>query len=288
MIRIENVRQDRGTDWFEQTKVADAPPNDWDERGDENPVERLENPLDERADKCPAALATLVAVTYGRLVYWIGERKIILEKGDFLYLPPHTAYYAKSIPSVFHEKYVVTFALSEDARRIPLFGDAEPAHARQGMYEWMIERLRTMQEEWSEQTPFAALRAEAILCELAVLWSRDRLREPAAPSSTRMAERMKDYVASHYRERVTKDELGACIGRTPNHAAALFKRVTGQTISAYVHAARIKTAVYLLSDSLLTVAEIAEYLGYRDVSYFQRIFKRTTGRTPTDYMSRKP
>ncbi|MNG21412.1 HTH-type transcriptional activator RhaR [compost metagenome] len=82
---------------------------------------------------------------------------------------------------------------------------------------------------------------------------------------------------------MTKEELGACINRTPNYAASLFRRATGQTISEAVHAARMKTAVYMLTDSLLTVAEISDYLGYRDVSYFQRVFKRTTGRTPSSY-----
>ncbi|MBB6672769.1 helix-turn-helix domain-containing protein [Cohnella nanjingensis] len=257
MLHVAYVRQDRGTDWFEQGEP---------DRG----------------------LASFIAVTYGRIVYWMGKRKIILEKGDFLFVPAFADYYAKSIPSVFHEKYVVSFSCGEAAARVPLFGEGRLAHARMGMYEWMIERLKTMHEEWTEQAPYADLRAEAILSELAVLWSRENLREPATDAAVRMAERMKAYIAGHYRERVTKEELGECIGRTPNHAAALFKRVIGQTISAYVHAVRIKTAVYMLSDSLLTVAEISEYLGYRDVSYFQRIFKRTTGRIPSDYMRDRP
>ncbi|MNR65262.1 DNA-binding transcriptional regulator AraC [compost metagenome] len=44
----------------------------------------------------------------------------------------------------------------------------------------------------------------------------------------------------------------------------------------------MKTAVYLLSHSLLTVADIAEQLGYCDPSYFHKQFKAIVGRTPSE------
>lgn len=101
-------------------------------------------------------------------------------------------------------------------------------------------------------------------------------------------ERMKRYIERHYRERVTKEELGDEINKTPNYAAALFKSMTNQTISQYVHDQRMKRAVYLLTESQLSIQEIAEFLGYRDLSYFYRIFKRITGSPPSDLLHERP
>jgi AraC-type DNA-binding domain-containing proteins len=67
----------------------------------------------------------------------------------------------------------------------------------------------------------------------------------------------------------------------------LFKKITGRTISEYVHAVRVKTALYMLEESRLTVAELAEFLGYSDVSYFSRVFKQTTGVSPSEFIQQK-
>jgi len=61
--------------------------------------------------------------------------------------------------------------------------------------------------------------------------------------------------------------------------------VTGQTISEYVHSIRIKTAIGLLQESELTLEEISEFLGYSDVSYFHKVFRRMTGKKPSEYRS---
>ncbi|OAO89066.1 hypothetical protein AXX17_ATUG04860 [Arabidopsis thaliana] len=256
-MNIWNVRQDRGTEWQEERGNGEAP-------------------------------AMLVAVSYGRVNYEVNGTDILLEKGDWLLISSGVSYRARSYPSVFHEKYVVTFEGSEQISNLPIMAAGSWTHTRVAMYEWMMERLRTLHEEWTDQAPYASLRCPAILQELLSLWSREHMRGPLPSSANELAERMKAYVAGHYRGRVTKEELGDAVERTPNHAAALFKRATGQTISEYVHAARMKTAVYLLKDSLLTVGEIADYLGYRDVSYFQRIFKRSTGHSPSVFMRDRP
>lgn len=233
------------------------------------------------------AYGLLFVLTYGKIRVSFENIAWVAEKGDFIYIPPHTAYATDSPPGVFHEKYIVTLDLAAAPAGLPLFDDRLPRIAKPGRYEWMTDRLRVVHTEWQEQAPYANVRCSAILLELVALWSRDLEREPLSPSALLLAERMKAYIAGHYRERITKEDLAAAIGRSPNHAATLFKRTTGQTISEYAHAARIKTAVNMLKQSRLTAGEIAEYLGYRDLSYFHRIFKKLTGYAPAHFMNER-
>ena len=121
------------------------------------------------------------------------------------------------------------------------------------------------------------------MLEVLVLWSRELERGPLSSGVVRHVDRMKQYIRDQYRLKVTKEELGEHIGKSPNHAATIFRKVTGQTISEYLHGVRIRNAMYLLDESILTVSEIAEFVGYSDVTYFQRLFKRKTGYPPSHY-----
>ncbi|WP_375295215.1 helix-turn-helix domain-containing protein [Paenibacillus sp.] len=41
----------------------------------------------------------------------------------------------------------------------------------------------------------------------------------------------------------------------------------------------------MLNESLLTISEISDFVGYSDLSYFQRMFKRIAGHPPSFFRS---
>lgn len=233
--------------------------------------------------------AALVIVTFGKCIYWINGHKALAEKGDLILIEPGAQYYGKSVPTVFHEQFVIEWTYHEPiAKRFPSNRHNGYVKSKAGCYELVVERLRNVWKEWQEDAPYSSLRAASLALDALALWGRELDRGEEDAISMQHAERMKAYIQDHYRGKITKEHLGECIGRSPNHAASLFRRVTGQTISEFVHNVRMRTAVYLLKESLLTVTEIAEYLGYSDASYFQRIFKRTTGLSPSAYLKDRP
>ncbi|MDF2837877.1 MAG: hypothetical protein K0Q63_3517 [Paenibacillus sp.] len=239
--------------------------------------------------------ARLAIVTYGKCLYFANGEKHIAERGDFLFIPPGIPFYGKSVPTVFHEKLVFALTIPGAVSKagttpeagLPLFRARHVLRSRAGCYELMLDRLRVVCAEWEDQAPYSRVRMGATVLETLVLWSRELDRGQETDVSLQHIEKMKAYIQSHYRGKITKETLGDHIGRSPNHTAALFRRVTGQTISDYVHAARMRTASYMLSESLLSIAEISDYLGYADVSYFQRIFKRAWGCSPSRYLSER-
>jgi AraC family transcriptional activator of pobA len=252
ILSIVDAHQDNGAQWYEEGK------------GDGQSLH-------------------LALVTYGKCVYWVKQEKLILEKGDVLLIPGNVPYYGKSIPTMLHTKYVVNFRALPIAPGLPLLQREEEVKRKLGCYEIMQERLRAVLYQWVEQPAYYELMAQALLTEALILLNRELDRGPIAPEKHRRVESMKQYIATHYRGKVTKDELGDVIKTTPNYAATLFRTVTGQTISEYVHNQRMKTALYMLTESELTISEIADYLGYNDVSYFHRIFKRSMGKSPSDF-----
>lgn len=224
----------------------------------------------------------LILMMYGQCVYWIDEQKLILHKGDLLLIPGNISYYAKSIPTVFHSQTRILF---HNVYRwpLPIFLSNQAVHAKVYSYEVAQDLVRKIEAQWQEKPAYFEVMTTALCTELLTHWCRELDRGSISTERERHVELMKGYIQTHYRERITKEELGEFIRRSPNYAATLFRTVTGQTISEVVHSHRIKAAKYMLTESELTVGEIAEYLGYADVSYFHRVFKRITGVSPAAY-----
>lgn len=63
----------------------------------------------------------------------------------------------------------------------------------------------------------------------------------------------------------------------------LFKEVTGQTITEYLHKVRIRQAKKLLQETPLKIYEVAAEVGFKDSHYFGIVFKKSTGLTPGEY-----
>jgi len=233
----------------------------------------------------------LCLITYGKVVYWINGEKVIVNKGDIILIPKDTLFYWKIIPTVFHSKYVVSLKLfrHDEYPYLPILDTDKYIHSKVGCYDLIHEKIKIIFSQWTEEKiEYYDIFSSALLIEILTYWNRELNRGKINPEKHRNVESMKRYIQDHYRNKITKEVLADVIRKSPNYAATLFSSITGQTISGYVHSLRIKTAIYMLTESQLTVAEISEFLGYREVSYFNRIFKQHTGKSPSEYFSERP
>ena len=62
-----------------------------------------------------------------------------------------------------------------------------------------------------------------------------------------------------------------------------FKAATGATIFEYINFLRISHAINKLKEKKFTILEIATDCGFSSVTYFNRVFKATTGCSPSEY-----
>ncbi|GAA0790598.1 hypothetical protein GCM10008910_00430 [Faecalicatena orotica] len=65
--------------------------------------------------------------------------------------------------------------------------------------------------------------------------------------------------------------------------SGLFKKEVGEPITEYLTRYRIEKAKELLKDNTMRLREIAEMVGFNDVSYFSNTFKKVAGMSPTEY-----
>ncbi|MBP3381313.1 MAG: helix-turn-helix domain-containing protein [Clostridia bacterium] len=70
------------------------------------------------------------------------------------------------------------------------------------------------------------------------------------------------------------------------YLSGLFKKETGETLTAFVTEKRIAHAKRLLRSTSLQIQTIAQHCGILDLHYFCRVFKERTGETPSAYRAR--
>lgn len=226
-------------------------------------------------------------VGYGKCVYWADDQKMIMEKGDILIIPPRVDFKWKPIPSVFHSRHIVRFQVDSNFTGLPILAGDRPVRLHTGRFGMIYEEIKAMESQWAENMPYCEIEASATFVKVLVHINRELDKGPVTPEKHRYVEMMKRYIQEHYRVKVTKEVLAEVIGKSPNYTATLFKSVTGRTIGEYVHSIRVKTAIYMLAESRLTIAELSDFLGYSDVSYFSRVFKQITGASPSEHRHRR-
>ncbi|WP_411503958.1 bifunctional transcriptional activator/DNA repair enzyme AdaA [Brevibacillus centrosporus] len=96
-------------------------------------------------------------------------------------------------------------------------------------------------------------------------------------------EQITQYIDTHFCERLTLESLAEECHGSPYHLHRTFKRIRGVTVVEYVQQTRIETAKEMLAHTDQQVAKIAAAVGMPNTSYFMTLFKKLTGRTPTEY-----
>jgi two-component system response regulator YesN len=95
---------------------------------------------------------------------------------------------------------------------------------------------------------------------------------------------IKQYIQEHYAEQIELNTLAEIVYLTPTYVSKLFKQETGYTITDYITEVRLQHAKQLLTHQPhLKVQEISGQVGYADVAYFHKLFKRTIGITPSQF-----
>lgn len=108
----------------------------------------------------------------------------------------------------------------------------------------------------------------------------ERAENACAPS---LAEQVIRYMARNYRGAISVERLALQMNYTPQYVSRKFKEQMGCSPLDYVIQLRMDLARKMLRDTEATLQEVADFVGYQDNIYFNRMFKKQTGITPGQY-----
>lgn len=97
---------------------------------------------------------------------------------------------------------------------------------------------------------------------------------------------IKEYIRQHYREKLSVAQIAANVYLSASYVCLLFKQETDTTIVQYITDLRIQESARLIRETNLRLLDISYEVGYQDMKYWSRLFKKSMGMAPSEYRSR--
>ena len=92
-----------------------------------------------------------------------------------------------------------------------------------------------------------------------------------------------EFLNEHIEEQITLDMITKKFAINRNKLNALFMKHSSMTCMSYLQKLRIDLAKILLSKTEIPISEVSSRVGFPDPNYFTKLFKKTTGVTPSKY-----
>ena len=141
----------------------------------------------------------------------------------------------------------------------------------------------TMQDEYSQEQ----CKQTAGIVASYTLFLLERYGSTEKHSFDPLLDNIKSYLDENMLYEFSMTELSEVFNYDEKYLGRLFKARTGQSIKEYCNTQKTNKAKKLLADPALSISDVAAQVGYNNVTYFNRIFKRITGQSPSQYRSIK-
>lgn len=101
--------------------------------------------------------------------------------------------------------------------------------------------------------------------------------------NSELEERVISYIRIHFFNDLTLEEVAARFYVSPGHLGRVLKKSCGKTFTDILNMIRIENAKMLLRNPRFKAYEVAEAVGFNDPKYFSQVFKKYTGKTPSEF-----
>ncbi|MCR8632891.1 AraC family transcriptional regulator [Paenibacillus radicis (ex Xue et al. 2023)] len=230
----------------------------------------------------------LLFITSGRLIYWVDDETIPLQKGDVLFVPAGSVRSGSAIE--YHQRYATFFGVQEDELTklgLPILNRRKTFKLKIQNFPYFKQRFSLLNHHWLMKGAYLDTFCNAILLEMLSMVNYDLDYEEVSSKKMKLVKDIKNYILKHYNQSIKLQELSEFGGKTPNYISCIFKEVTGFTPIEYLHDVRISMAKDMMLSKGMSIREISEETGFCDQAYFNRVFRKLSGCSPTDFLNEK-
>ncbi|MCZ7644623.1 MAG: AraC family transcriptional regulator [Planctomycetota bacterium] len=221
----------------------------------------------------------IVLVREGPYAIEIGGQILPGRRGTLFVLPPHIPHAVRA-PGWRETSYLVFLQpepiLDEAPRTFDVRADAT-------LGRWFQDLFELNRSARGPVAPVAAGLLFAVLNRIRALEERRHAEAGLHP----VLERAVRHVEARLAEYVPAQELASAAHASHGHLCRLFRKRFGCAPRAFQIRLRLERARALLADPYLSIKELAAQLGFEDVNYFVRLFKRRFGKPPGAWRERE-
>jgi AraC-like DNA-binding protein len=157
--------------------------------------------------------------------------------------------------------------------------------ARPGRVRAHFEHLLEDQQRGILSPAIARSYVQLLLAEMRLPSMADA-RDDAAPT---LAGRASTFVAEHLSDPdLSTARIADALACSPDYLGRVFRASFGETLTEHIHRLRIDRALALFRSTELASDRVAAAVGFGDVRYFRRIFRRRVGLTAGQFRRLRP
>jgi len=246
--------------------------------------------------------AELTLITEGNCIYQIDLTDYEVREGDLIFIPPlllhsisvNTSDALLSETYVFHMNFLGGNATDICSTRYltPMMNQEfslpclmTPEHPAYASLRKIFDQIATLYDEtvMGYELALKSLFLQAIFL---LLQYSEKSASPVARASSDKLKQVLDYIELHYGEPISISELAGMCYFSDYHFMRFFKKHMSMTCVEYINNLRLEKSVELFEQGNTSILDVSLTVGFRNLSYFHRAFKKKYHMTPLSFIKK--
>lgn len=221
----------------------------------------------------------------GAAYYTVGDERIHVKKGNVILMRPGVPYEAKSDSddpwSFFSVAFEPRFLDVDSEKKF----DSLPIVFKFSDSSKTSENFAELYRVWSNKGAGYLMKCRSLILDILYILMNDELRRSKASVHYPKIEAIADMMRENYDRCYTIEELCEMSGLSSSHFRTLFKEITGLSAIQFQNRLKMDRARDLIISGSCNVTEAAMAVGIQNVYYFSRLFRKITGKNPSEYIN---
>ena len=223
-----------------------------------------------------------------------GEKEIVIEENCIFVIPPDSSFSVKTVRDDLHRHTSAEFLIRGQWKKVegfappkgktvtlPLVIPPSPGSSEVFSLIRAIACAKTTQSERSyfeECADFMTL-----IHRLSALVQSTGEGNTISPGNRRYCDRAKAFISENISKKLSVSDVAQAVGVSKNYLTNVFSSSQGLPLIEFINRRKLSYMIELIRRYGYTLAQAGEQVGFTDVNYISRIFKRYYGMTLTEY-----
>jgi len=226
----------------------------------------------------------LAYVKSGSATYTFGGETLHVKKGNVILNKQNQVYNARSDAENPWHFISVAFSLNFMDEQSHIIINELPNIFTSSDSSRMAENFAELYRIWSAKGAGYLIKCRSLILDILYILLSDEFRRGKASAHYTKIEQLVDMMRENYDRSYSLEELCTLSGLSSSHFRMLFKEMTGMTAVQFQNRLKIDHAKDLILSRNCNVTEAAHAVGFNDVYYFSRMFRKLTGKNPSEYL----